>query len=188
MRTGSIASGVVVAMVSVMMVACGGDDAESATADTSTRGAAQTAESTVIPASMQAFQDDVDVAEIVIVGEDMIRFNIDRFTVKPGQMVRLTLNHVGSLPAQAMGHNVTILNAGEVYYEFGADVGMEGGSAENEFVPESLRDRVIAFTEMIGGGESTTVEFQAPQEPGEYPFLCTFPGHFGQMNGVMVVE
>jgi azurin len=40
---------------------------------------------------------------------------------------------------------------------------------------------------LIGGGESTTIEFEAP-EKGEYTFLCTFPGHFGLMNGKFIVE
>jgi len=137
---------------------------------------------------MQAFRDDGNVAEIAIEGNDLIRFSINRFTVKAGQMVRITLKHVGALPAQAMGHNVVVLYMGDDVFEFGADVGVQGGSAANDYVPASLRDRVIAFTRMIGGGETATVEFQAPDKPGDYPFLCAFPGHFAQMNGNMVVE
>jgi azurin len=95
---------------------------------------------------------------------------------------------VGSLPAQAMGHNVVIISPDDDIFEFGADVGEQGGNIENGYMPESLRDRVVAFTDLVGGGETTTVEFQAPSEPGEYPFMCSFPGHFGQMNGIMVVE
>lgn len=152
-------------------------------------GATQTtAVSGSVPAAMQAFQDDGNVLEIVIEGNDQIRFDINEFSVAPGQMVRLTLRHVGSLPAQAMGHNVVILQQGEDFFEFGADVGEAGGNQQNDFVPDSLRDRVVAFTPLIGGGETTTVEFQAPTEAGDYPFLCSFPGHFGQMNGIMQVS
>ena len=152
-------------------------------------GATQTtAVSGSVPAAMQAFQDDGNVLEIVIEGNDQIRFDINEFSVAPGQMVRLTLRHVGSLPAQAMGHNVVILQQGEDFFEFGADVGEAGGNQQNDFVPDSLRARVVAFTPLIGGGETTTVEFQAPTEAGDYPFLCSFPGHFGQMNGIMQVS
>lgn len=170
----------------LVLTGCGGEKAETPADQPAATTTTQAGGS--IPEPMQAFVDDGDVAEVGIEGDDLIRYSINRFEVKPGQMVRLTLHHVGSLPAQAMGHNVVILKAGNVYYEFGADVGENGGSAANNFVPEALRDRVIAFTKMIGGGESATVEFQAPEEPGEYPFLCTFPGHFGQMNGNMVVK
>ena len=142
----------------------------------------------VTPEPMQAREDDGNVAEIVIEGDDAMRFDLERFTVAPGQIVRLTLNHVGHLPAQVMGHNVVILEQGDDIIEFGADVGDHGGGMHDEFVPDALHDRVIAFTAMIGGGETAPIEFQAPEEPGEYLFLCSFPGHFGQMTGVMVVE
>lgn len=165
----------------LLLVACGERDA----ADAPANGAAN---DMVIPQPMQDFQDDGNVAEITIEGDDAMRFDIDRFTVNAGQMVRLTLIHTGNLPAQAMGHNVVILVQDDDVFEFGADVGEQGGGQHDDFVPEALRDRVVAFTAMIGGGETAVVEFQAPQETGEYPFLCSFPGHFGQMNGHMVVE
>lgn len=197
MQRSSVAGSAMALMVSFVLLGCGGDASEgtdgqtAATSASTSSGAATGNASSVsganVPAAMQAFSDDGNVAEIVIEGSDLIRYSIDSFSVEPGQMVRITLNHVGSLPAQAMGHNVVVLQMGEDVFEFGADVGQQGGSAANEFVPESLRDRVIAFTPMIGGGQSATVEFQAPEEPGEYPFLCSFPGHFGQMNGIMTV-
>lgn len=185
MRTSSVAGLALVVVASFALLGCprGAPEPE---ADQDT--AAPEAEALTIPGPMQAFTDDGDVAEIAIEGDDMIRFNIDRFEVNAGQMVRLTLEHVGVLPAAAMGHSVVILQQGEDYMEFGADVGEHGGGMHDDYVPEELRHRVIAFTAMIGGGETATVEFQAPEEPGEYPFLCPFPGHFAQMNGVMVVE
>lgn len=197
MRTFSVAGGVVALVASVALVGCGGGGSEPADGGAATSGtsapaaqapAAPAAGGLSIPAAMQAFSDDGNVADIAIEGNDLIRFNINRFTVKAGQMVRITLKHVGALPAQAMGHNVVVLQVGDDVFEFGADVGVQGGSAANDYVPESLRNRVVAFTKMIGGGETATVEFQAPGTPGDYPFLCAFPGHFAQMNGNMVVE
>jgi azurin len=141
-----------------------------------------------VPTAMETFQEDEDVAEIAIEGTDQMTFSIDHFSVKPGQMVRLTLAHVGNLPAAAMGHNVVIIERGEDYMDFTADANEQGGELANDYLPGPVRNRVIAFTKMIGGGESTTVEFKAPEEPGDYPFLCTFPGHAPQMNGTMQVE
>lgn len=199
MRTTTIASGVVALVASFALLGCGGDDTAPApsTADQPAGAAAPAAPAAGagvavsggnIPASMQAFSDDGNVMELSIEGDDRIRYDTDRLNVQAGQMVRLTLNHTGSLPAQAMGHNWVLLFEGDDAMEFGADVGQAGGSAADDFVPESLRDRVVAFTAMIGGGQTAVVEFQAPSEPGEYPFLCSFPGHFGQMNGILVVE
>ena len=33
-----------------------------------------------------------------------------------------------------------------------------------------------------------SLRFVAPTEPGEYPYLCTYPGHWVIMRGVMVVR
>lgn len=170
----------------VVLVGCGGDTPQTTTDPGTTAPATPTVEGTV-PAQMQAFSDDGNVLEIVIEGDDMMRFDIEQFDVSPGQMVRLTLVHVGSLPAQAMGHNVVIIYPDDDVFDFGGDVGEAGGGLHDDYVPESLRDRVVAFTEIIGGGETTVIEFQAPSEPGDYPYLCSFPGHFGQMNGIMTV-
>jgi azurin len=40
---------------------------------------------------------------------------------------------------------------------------------------------------MIGGGESTVIEFVAP-EAGTYTYICSFPGHYAMMKGKLIVE
>jgi len=140
-----------------------------------------------IPEPMQAFTDDGNVVEIAIEGDDAMTFDMDEFMVQAGQMVRVTLTHTGTMSVQSMGHNVVILEQGEDLTSFAADVIQHGGSLENDWVPEAVRDRVVAFTPMIGGGETATAEFRAPDEAGDYPFLCSFPGHATLMNGVMRV-
>ncbi|MCC7336391.1 MAG: hypothetical protein IT422_14980 [Pirellulaceae bacterium] len=54
------------------------------------------------------------------------------------------------------------------------------------YIPES--DLVICYTDIADPGSQQTISFRAPAEPGRYPFLCTFPGHWMVMNGVMIVE
>ncbi len=125
-------------------------------------------------------------AEVTIESDDAMQFNLTEFHVRSGQTVRLTLEHVGELSLEQMGHNVVILKADENPDTFGQRAASEG-NRENQWLPEEMRDRVIAFTDMIGGGETTTIEFTAP-EPGQYPYLCTFPGHYGVMQGTMVVN
>lgn len=172
------------AVAMVGLLGCGDADAPEPAND---EPAEAPADALTIPPAMQAFEDDGNVAEVVIEGDDRMQFDIDEFSVEPGQMVRLTLEHVGQLPAQTMGHNVVILEQGEVVMDFAADANELGGDMDNSYTPDPVRDRVVALTDMIGGGETTVVEFQAPAEPGEYPFLCSFPGHAGSMNGVMIV-
>jgi azurin len=151
------------------------------------------------PATLDEEVEAVAPAEAVVVAPDgstqvrigstdQMQYTVREFRVPAGQEVELTLVHEGRLAAQVMGHNVVILQPGEDYMAFGGEVMMQGGSMDNDYLPEGMRDRVIAYTSMIGGGESTSVTFTAPTERGEYPFLCTFPGHFGAMNGVMIVQ
>ena len=53
------------------------------------------------------------------------------------------------------------------------------------YVPES--EFVFAATEMVQPNKSSRITFNAPSEPGEYPYVCTFPQHWYRMYGVMVV-
>lgn len=140
-------------------------------------------------APAEATTVDADgVAQVRIGSTDQMQYTVREFTVAPGQEVELTLVHEGRLAVQVMGHNVVILQQGEDYMAFGAEVMIQGGSMANDYLPEGMRSRAIAWTRMIGGGETDTIRFTAPTEPGEYPFLCTFPGHFGAMNGRMIVR
>jgi azurin len=52
-----------------------------------------------------------------------------------------------------------------------------------------MSDQIIAHTGLVAGGESDTVTFTAPEEPGDYEYICTFPGHFAAgMKGTLTVK
>ena len=59
-------------------------------------------------------------------------------------------------------------------------------AALRQYVPES--DDILAYTDIVGAGQTASIYFHAPQQAGRYPFLCTFPGHWMVMNGELVVE
>lgn len=127
---------------------------------------------------------DDTVANITIEGNDQMKFNKSEIRVKAGQKVKLTLKHVGSMPVTTMGHNWTLLTKD-------ADMATVGQAAalavDNDYIPADMTDKIIVHTKMLGGGESDTIEFDAP-EPGTYTFMCTFPGHYALMNGKFIVE
>jgi azurin len=54
------------------------------------------------------------------------------------------------------------------------------------YIPKS--DDVLAYTDIVHPGERFTIYFRAPKQPGRYPYLCTFPGHWQVMNGTLIVE
>ena len=81
-----------------------------------------------------------------------------------------------------MGHNFVLLKSG-------VDVDIFARKAvrarETEYIPEG--DEMIAYTKLIGGGESVTITFDAPQQ-GIYNFICTFPAHYQLMRGQLIVK
>ncbi|GAB2506121.1 azurin [Arenimonas alkanexedens] len=98
----------------------------------------------------------------------------------------ITLRHTGKLPVAAMGHNVVITASKDMQSVVAA--GMAAGLAQNYVKPDA--DNVIAFSNMIGGGETTSVSFAVSkiQSGGPYKFFCSFPGHSALMNGSITVE
>jgi azurin len=53
------------------------------------------------------------------------------------------------------------------------------------FVP--VISEVLFSTPLVATGKSFKLAFKAPNKPGEYPFICTFPGHWRIMKGVIKV-
>ncbi|MDB0038254.1 azurin [Polaribacter sp.] len=122
-------------------------------------------------------------ANILMTSNDVMKFNFKKMTVKAGQKVILTLKHTGKLDKRIMGHNVVILQKG---VKLSAFASLAAAAKNNDYIPEGSTD-IIAHTKMIGGGESATVEFTAP-EAGTYDFICSFPAHFAMMKGKFIVE
>ncbi|MGO3182937.1 MAG: azurin [Aequorivita sp.] len=137
------------------------------------------------PAEATTTDSDSKEAVVTIEGNDQMKFNKSEIRVKAGQKVKLTLKHVGKMEKNVMGHNWALLTKDADM----AAVGQAAASAaDNDYIPADMTDKFIAHTKMLGGGESDTIEFEAPTEPGTYTFMCTFPGHYALMQGKFIVE
>lgn len=121
--------------------------------------------------------------KITIESNDQMRYNLSEIRAKAGQRVTLTLKHTGKMPAQAMGHNLVILQKGTDVTAF---ANLAARAKTNNYIPVGTKQVIIA-TKVIGGGESTTVTFTAPAK-GTYDFICSFPGHVAIMKGKFIVE
>ena len=122
--------------------------------------------------------------KIIITGNDQMQFDKKAFEVKSGQIVALTFKNIGMLPKEAMGHNLVILKPGTEVPKFA----MAGIQNRPDYLPKDENKKAIIInTEILGPGQSETIVFKAG-EPGEYPYVCTFPGHFGVMQGKMTVK
>ena len=119
---------------------------------------------------------------IVLNSDDRMKFDRETLSVPSGKEITLTLNHNGKFNKQVMGHNFVLLKDG-------VDVSMfaqkASSSRKTEYIPEGT-DKVIANTKMLGGGESDTISFIAP-EKGVYTYICSFPGHWALMKGKFIV-
>lgn len=139
--------------------------------------------------SLSAFaQDAASECKVVIEGNDAMKFNLDKISINKTACPEFTveLKHVGKLAAAAMGHNVVITKKEDM--EGVAKDGAGAGLASN-YVKEG-DERVIAYTKIIGGGESTEVTFPTKDlaAGGEYEFFCSFPGHYSIMKGAVEVS
>ena len=125
--------------------------------------------------------------QVTISGNDTMQFDIKSFNASAGSDFKLTFKNTGKLPKIAMGHNLVVLKKGVSAIKFGQKVMAAGGHATNA-LPESVMDDVLVATKLLGPGESEVLNFKVPSEPGSYEYVCTFPGHFAMMRGIMEVK
>ena len=120
--------------------------------------------------------------EFTVGAGDLLKFDVAEMSASAScPTVKVTLNHAGNLNAQVMGHNWVLAKTSDVQGVAGD--GMTAGAASGYV--KSGDARVIAATAIIGGGESTNVEFSVAGlvVGGDYTFFCTFPGHSYVMQG-----
>ena len=121
-----------------------------------------------------------------IEGSDAMQFNVGSITVPAScTSFTITLKHTGTMPVAAMGHNVVIARASDMQ-AVAAD-GMAAGAAAMYVKPGDTR--VIAHSDVVGGGQSTSVSFDVGKikDGGPYEFFCSFPGHSAMMKGTIAV-
>jgi len=118
---------------------------------------------------------------VTLNSNDQMKFDKKIIKVNSNQKVTITLNHTGRFPAASMGHNFVLVKNDVDINEYALRA---AGARNSEYIPEGENE--IAYTKMLGGGESDTITFDAP-EPGTYTFICSFPGHYQLMMGEFIV-
>lgn len=127
--------------------------------------------------------------EVTIQADDKMRYDMTAFDASPGQKISVTIKNIGTTPKFSMGHNFVLLdrtiNTGNVQSAFLDKASTE---ASHDYVPPGAKE-VLAHSKLLGPGESEVVTFNAPYIPGEYLYLCSFPGHYSQgTKGFMTVK
>jgi len=129
-------------------------------------------------------QSNADVLRIKISTiKEAMKFSLKEFTVKPGQLVEIAFEN-----PDAMQHNMVFTKPGmlEKVGRAGDAMMKDTKGADKNYVPAIAE--VLFSTPLVNPGQNYILKFRAPANTGDYPFVCTFPGHWSIMNGVMKVR
>ena len=126
--------------------------------------------------------DETLSSKIVLNSNDTMKFDQNMLLVEAGKTITLTLNHTGKFGKRGMGHNFVLLKADVDVSDFAQRA---ASAMKTEYIPKG--DEIIAYTKLLGGGDSDTIKFKAPKK-GIYTFICTFPGHWQLMKGKFIVK
>lgn len=109
-----------------------------------------------------------------------LKFSLSSITVKAGARIKFTFNNTDD-----MLHNVVFTTPGsaDAVGQAALNMGLDGERLF--FVPNS--SKVLYNTSLLQPGKSESIYFTAPDKPGEYPYVCTYPGHYLVMRGILKV-
>ncbi|WP_341835764.1 PVC-type heme-binding CxxCH protein [Chitinophaga pollutisoli] len=114
--------------------------------------------------------------------KDIMQYDKKKLSVKAGQKVTIRLEN-----PDGMQHNLLIIKPGTLEKVGAAADAMvrDPNASKLQYVPKV--PEVLHATRLLNPGETVSLTFTAPATPGDYPFVCTFPGHWRGMNGILQV-
>jgi putative heme-binding domain-containing protein len=154
------------------------------------------------PDSVNALQFATDLATLLppekakAIGKTLRALGVSVFVIRtvPEQMLydkTLLVVEVGKpveiilINDDAMPHNLVVVMPGAV-----EEIGLAAEQLPAEpdaqgrlYVPAS--PKVLQATKLVDAGQQAKLSFTAPSEPGEYQYVCTFPGHWRRMVGTL---
>ena len=123
----------------------------------------------------------VNVLRLGTLHEQMF-FDKIQLVAEAGKPVELVFHN-----SDAMQHNWVLIQVGAA-----DEIGLaaekmppQPDSQGRLYVPTS--PRVLQATKMLNPNDTFRLRFDAPKEPGDYPYLCTYPGHWQRMRGTLKV-
>lgn len=186
---------IIASLALILFIGCGGGEGD----QTQTESGAESQETEMADEDVRTIETiGIDDMKFVVedenmegvtlgdpVGEDDLPI-LEGITAEPGEEIRIVLTTKSELPETAMAHNFVLLAMNADAQTFATAAAQ---AKDNDYVPADMSDEVIAQTGMAAGGETTEVIFTVPEEPGEYEFICTFPGHYAaNMRGTLTVQ
>lgn len=124
---------------------------------------------------------DVRVIAIGTVKHRMI-FDKERIVVQAGKPVEFRFSNTDAMP-----HNFAITLPGTLAEvgELGEATGLDPDAIERHYIPKS--DTILLASHLLQPGQTQAISMEIPAQPGVYPYVCTYPGHWRRMHGALYV-
>ena len=125
-----------------------------------------------------------DAIQVEIEAQPGLKFIPNEIRVPPGRPIALTVKNKDV----NMHHNLVLLQPGHLQKigEAATLLANDPSALGIHYVPEEP-ESIWRFTPILQPNEEYTIDFVTPQKTGAYPFVCTFPGHWQVMRGVLYV-
>jgi putative membrane-bound dehydrogenase-like protein len=119
---------------------------------------------------------------VIKVIKDVMKYDRQLITVKAGTTVQFVLQNT-----DFMQHNFVLIKPKTTEKVGAAADNLAKGNdgARLQYIPKM--PEVLLATPLVNPGNKYTVTFKIPDTPGDYPYICTFPGHWRIMNGILRV-
>ena len=124
---------------------------------------------------------DVRVIAIGTVSHRMI-YDKEMIVVQAGKPVEFRFSNTDAMP-----HNFAIVKPGslEAVGELAEETGRDADAMQRGYIP--LSDNVLLGSKLLQPNENQSLSFDVPTQPGVYPYVCTYPGHWRRMYGALYV-
>lgn len=112
-----------------------------------------------------------------------MKFALDELHTKAGSVLELVLDNI-----DFMQHNFLLLAPGTTEkVGLAADKLAESpGGLKQQYIPDI--PEVLYATPLVNPDQKFSLKFRVPDIPGKYPYICSYPGHWRIMKGVLIVE
>ena len=123
----------------------------------------------------------VPLIQLGTVRERMI-YDRETIAVQAGRSVEFHLTNTDNMP-----HNFTVVLPGFMAEvgELAEATGRDADAATRNFIPKC--DKILVGSKLVQPEQSDSIYFDVPKEPGIYPYVCTYPGHWRRMYGALYV-
>jgi azurin len=135
-----------------------------------------------IPVPTAKTAPKIDQVITINVVKDVMKYDKTLITVKAGTTIQIVLQN-----PDFMQHNLLLIkpNTLEKVGAAADQLAQDPNGAKMNYIPKM--PEVLQSTPLINPAGKFTLTFKVPATPGDYPYVCTFPGHWRMMNGILRV-